>query len=116
MRCPEVLRNSRRVVRFESVRLVEFIGRSMVAFAESELFIAVGPIMPFRPALGKTVSWRLVWYGRLWRARSDVPYPRAPSPFPVASDNGFSRVNSGFVNIKNNLTLTLSGCETRGWP
>src|ERR1035438_5851285 len=52
---PEVLRNSRRVVRFESDWLVEFIGRWMFAFERFELFIAVGPIIPSEPTLGKTV-------------------------------------------------------------
>src|SRR5664279_1219911 len=52
---PEVLRNSRRVVWFAFCRVVEFIWRSMFAFASFELFIAVGPIIPFRPVLGKIV-------------------------------------------------------------
>ena len=53
---PEVLRNSRRVVRLGSVRLVEFIVRKVIEFAKCERFIAVGPIIPLRPALGKAVS------------------------------------------------------------
>jgi hypothetical protein len=52
---PEVLRNSRRVVRFESVRLLEFIELVMFAFARFELFMAVERMIPFRPALGKSV-------------------------------------------------------------
>src|ERR1035441_5011213 len=53
---PEVLRNSRRVVRFESGWLVEFIGRWMFAFETFELFIAVGPIILSQPTLGKSVQ------------------------------------------------------------
>jgi hypothetical protein len=51
---PEVLRNSRRVVRFESMRLVEFMGRWVFEFAKGELFITAAPIIPLRPVLGKT--------------------------------------------------------------
>jgi hypothetical protein len=42
----EVLRNSRRVVRFDSAGLIEFMRRLMFAFAQFELFIAVGPHHP----------------------------------------------------------------------
>ena len=51
---PEVLRNSRRVVRLESVRFVEFMELVMFAFARFKLFMAVGRMIPFRPALGKS--------------------------------------------------------------
>src|ERR1035438_4337033 len=53
---PEGLRNSRRVVRLGSVRLVEFIVRKVLEFAKCGRFIAVGPIIPLRPALGKAVQ------------------------------------------------------------
>ena len=66
---PEVLRNSRRVVRFESVRLVEFMELVMFTFTRFELFMAIGRIIPVRPALGKS----RLGVSRHRRRRADIP-------------------------------------------
>jgi hypothetical protein len=58
---PEVLRNSRRVVRFESATLVELMELVMFAFARFELFMAAERMIFFRLAFGKIVPLRLGW-------------------------------------------------------